>query len=292
MQVDFRGLDRGMPKIFLDHSEILGSLVKFTRITMADLMRGYPGRGVVLENMLDSTRRDMFPLLTNKKRADNPVANEFENIGKRIVINEHDPDLIPFTSDTNGMLIEINVLDIHIAELGDTDTSCIDGPDNELVPDISNRIDQAENLVMFEIFDILLLDPGPVNSCQRICSDNTLGIEVPIKGTQGGDDSVECLGFVRLHGRDKRKKIVHDHRVNLDRGIQSCLLKIFPVEDELGHIRVPAEPDVIPKMLDHLLITVKGAGRIVPHSQVVPVAFEPLRKIPAFHALFLFLSNK
>ena len=53
VQVNLRSLDGGVPKILLDNAEILRALVEFACVTMTDLMRCYPRRSIMLENMLD-----------------------------------------------------------------------------------------------------------------------------------------------------------------------------------------------------------------------------------------------
>jgi hypothetical protein len=45
-------------------------------------------------------------------------------------------------------------------------------------------------------------------------------------------------------------------------------------------------------MPDYLFIAVNSAGGVITHPEVSAVAFEPLRKIPAFHGLFYLSSNK
>jgi len=199
MEVDFRCLDGRMPKILLDYPEILGALVELACIAVPDLMWRDSRRGIVLEDMLDCPRGDVLSLLADKERADNPVADEFEDLSKSIIVDKHDADLVTFTLDPYRMLVEVDVLDIHIAQLGDTDTGGVDGPNNELVPRIVDGINQAEDLVMLEVFHLLLLDSRAVNSRQGICSHNTLRIEEPVERTEGRDDTVEGFWLVRLH---------------------------------------------------------------------------------------------
>jgi hypothetical protein len=55
---------------------------------------------------------------------------------------------------------------------------------------------------------------------------------------------------------------------------------------------MPPKPDIISEVFDHMLITVKCAGGVITHPEIIPVGFEPLRKIPAFHAIFYLISNK
>ena len=80
-------------------------------------MRSYPLGCIVLEDMLDSTGRDVLALLSDKERTDDPVPDEFQHSRKGILINKNGPYFIPFSPDPDGMLVEIDVLDIDIAEL-------------------------------------------------------------------------------------------------------------------------------------------------------------------------------
>jgi len=103
---------------------------------------------------------------------------------------------------------------------------------------------------------------------------------------------VEGLGLVGPHCRDKREEIRNHGRRDINAGVKPCILEILPEENKLGNLSMTAEPDIVTEMLDHLRITVKRPLGVVPHPQVVPVALEPLRKIPAFHGLFYFCANK
>ena len=76
------------------------------------------------------------------------------------------------------MLVEIDVLDIHIAEFGNTDTGCVDRSYDELITGIIDRINQAQDLVVLEIFYLLLFDPRAVNSRQGVGGYNALGVQV------------------------------------------------------------------------------------------------------------------
>ena len=149
MQVNLRGLYGRMTEVFLYNPEILGALVEFTCITVTDLMRGNPLRCIVLEYVLDGTGRDMLTLLSDKKRPDDPVPNEFRYITKGILINENGPYFITFPPDSYGMFVKINILNIHITELRYPDTGSIYRPDNKFVPAVVDRIDKTENLAVF-----------------------------------------------------------------------------------------------------------------------------------------------
>jgi len=116
VQVNLRCLDGRMPKILLDHPEVFGSFVEFACITMPDLMGGNSRRSIMLENMLDRPRRYVLALLTDKEGTNDPVSNEPEDVGKCVVIDEHNANLITLTFNPDGVLIEINIFDVHVAE--------------------------------------------------------------------------------------------------------------------------------------------------------------------------------
>src|SRR4030042_1455484 len=100
------------------------------------------------------------------------------------------------------------------------------------------------------------------------------------------------LGFVGLRCRDKREEIIDNDRRYFHIGIKPGIFKVLPVDDQFRDFGVTAQPDIICKVSQDLLIAVEGAGGVVAHPEVIAVALEPLRKIPAFHALFYFISNK
>ncbi len=68
------------------------------------------------EDMLDCPGGDMFSLLPDEEGADNTVTNELQDLGKGILINKDGTDFIPFSPDPDGVLIEVDVLDIDTAE--------------------------------------------------------------------------------------------------------------------------------------------------------------------------------
>jgi len=145
---------------------------------------------------------------------------------------------------------------------------------------------------MLEIFYFLLFDPRAFDTAQGVCYDNALDAEEPVERAECRDDPVKGLGLVGPHCRDKREEIRDHGGRDIDAGIKPCILEVFPEENKLGNLGMAAEPDIVAEMLDHLLIAVERPLGIVPHPQVVPVAFEPLRKIPAIHGLFYFCANK
>ena len=106
----------------------------------------------------------MLALLTDKQGAIDPVSHKNPNPGECLIINEDDPDFVSFPADTNGMFIEIDIFDIHITELRYPDTRRINRPYDQFIPWILDRIDQAEHLVMFEVFYLLLFDPRSFNT--------------------------------------------------------------------------------------------------------------------------------
>ena len=175
MQVNFRRLYGGMAKILLHNPEILGPAVQFACIAVTDLVWGDTRRGIIFENMLDSPRRDVLTLLTDKQGTIDPVARKSSDPGECLIIDENNPDLVPFPADTNGMFIEIDIFDIHVTELRYPDASRVDRSYDQFIPRILDRIDQAEYLVMLEVFYLLLFDPGTFNTAERVCHNNSLG---------------------------------------------------------------------------------------------------------------------
>ena len=69
----------------------------------------------MFENMLDRPRGNMLPLLTNKERSDNPIAHEFKDVSKGVIVNKNNTNLFTFSLNPNGMFIKIHVLNIHSA---------------------------------------------------------------------------------------------------------------------------------------------------------------------------------
>src|SRR5208283_5352608 len=175
MQVNFRRLYGGMAKVLLHNPEILGPPVQFACIAVTDLVRGDTRWSIVFENMLDSPRRDVFALLTDKQGAVDPVAHKNPDPGESLIIDEDNPDLVTFPADTNGMFIEIDIFDIHVTELRYPDARRIDRSYDQFIPRILDRIDQAEHLVMLKIFYLLLFDPGTFNTAEGVCHNSSLG---------------------------------------------------------------------------------------------------------------------
>ena len=118
----------------------------------------------MLENMLNRPWRNMFTLLTDENGASTLVANKGPDLRKGFIIDKHDPYLVTFPAYTDGMLLKIDVFNIHIAELRHTDTRRVDCPDNQFVPWILDRIDQTEDLAVFKVFYFLLLDSRALNT--------------------------------------------------------------------------------------------------------------------------------
>lgn len=199
MEVDLRGLDGCMAQVLLDYAEVLRTLVQLARIAVADLVGSDTLRGIMPEYMLDCTGGDMLALLADKERPDDPVTDELRDLGQGLLVDKNRPDFVALPADPDGVFIKINVLDIDAAEFGNTDTGCIDRPDNQFVPVVLDGIYQAEDLVVFQVFDLLLLYPGPVDPRQGIGPDNLLGVEKTIKGAERRDDAMERLGFIGLH---------------------------------------------------------------------------------------------
>ena len=110
--------------------------------------------------MLDSPWGDVFPLLPDKQGALNPVADESPDPDKRLIIDKDYPDLVAFPTDTDGVFIEIDIFDVHVAKFGYPDTRRVDRSYDQFVSWILNRIDQAEYLVVLKVLYLLLLDPG------------------------------------------------------------------------------------------------------------------------------------
>jgi len=54
-----------------------------------------PEGGVMFENVLYRPGGNVLTLLSNKKRPDNTVSNEFQDILKRVIVNKDEADLVP-----------------------------------------------------------------------------------------------------------------------------------------------------------------------------------------------------
>jgi hypothetical protein len=138
MQVDFSGLYRGVPKILLDNAEVLGSLVQFAGIAVANLVGGDSLWSIMFEDMLDCSGRDVFSLLPHKERASDPVPDECIQFRQGIFIDKDNPDLISLPPYPDGMLVNVDIIDIDGAKLRDSDARRIYGSDNETIPRILN----------------------------------------------------------------------------------------------------------------------------------------------------------
>ena len=139
---------------------------------------------------------------------------------------------------------------------------------------------------MFQVPELLFLDPGPFNSKHRVGRKCTLGIEEPVKRGKRGDHPVECFWFVIPDRVHERQEISYHHGLNLDIGIEAGIRIVLPEVLEFLGIAVSPEPQVVGKLFYHLLVTGDGPGGIIPHSEVVSVAIEPLGKITTLHGLF------
>ena len=79
-----------------------------------------------------------MPLLPDKKRALNPVSDERFHLPKRFGINKDCPYFTPFPFYPDCLLLEVDILDIHVAEFGYPDSGRVDRPDNQLFSGIGN----------------------------------------------------------------------------------------------------------------------------------------------------------
>ena len=144
-------------------------------------MRGDTGRSIMLENVLNRPRRDMLTLLADKQRTFYLVSYKSPDSGKGIIIDENNPHLVTFSPDTDSMFIKIDILDIHITKLRYPHSSGINGSYNEFISRILNRIYETENLTMFKISYLLLLDTGTFNATQGVCQYSSLGRQEAVK---------------------------------------------------------------------------------------------------------------
>lgn len=174
-----------MPKVLLDHPEVLGTFVELTCIAVTDLMGRDSRGGIVLEDVLNRPRRYVLSLLADKKRANDPVTNEPEDICESVIIDKYNADFIAFTPYPDRMLVEINIFDIHVAEFRNPDAGSVNSPHNELVPGVFDGINQAEDLVVLEVFYFLLLDAGAIDSRKGVRRYNSLGIEETVERAEG-----------------------------------------------------------------------------------------------------------
>ena len=117
----------------------------------------------MLENMLNRPWRNMFTLLTDENGASTLVANKGPDLRKGFIIDKHDPYLVTFPAYTDGVLIKINILNIHVTKFRHPDTCGVNCPDNQFVSRILNRFDQTKNLIVFEVFYFLMLEPGTLD---------------------------------------------------------------------------------------------------------------------------------
>ena len=69
------------------------------------------------------------------------------------------------------------------------------------------------------------------------------------------------FGFIGAHRGDKREKIGYHGWRHVNACIKPGILKVLPEEDQLGYFGMPAEPDIIAEMLDHLFISCQGSGK-------------------------------
>lgn len=85
----------------------------------------------------------------------------------------------------------------------------IDSPYDKFVPEILDRIQQTENLVVFEVFHFLLFDSWSINSCQRIGCNSPLGIQEAVKRTERWYYPWNVFGlYVRIEETNERKSVI------------------------------------------------------------------------------------
>ncbi len=139
---------------------------------------------IIFEDVLDRPGRNIFSLLAYEDRADDSDTDELQDICQGLIVNKDGAYLIALSPDPDGMLIKIDVFHIHVTELRYPDTCGVDGPDNELVTQILDGIQQPQHLVVLEVFHLLLFYPGAIDAGQGIGGDGTLGIEETVKGVR------------------------------------------------------------------------------------------------------------
>ena len=229
MQVDLGRLDGGMSQVLLHHAEVLRAAVELAGIAVANFMGGYPVRSVFLEDMLHRPRGDMMALLPEEEGALDTLPDKFVHFIERLPVDEDNPDLAALPPDTNSLVFEIDILDIHAAELRYPHARGIDGADDQAIPAILDGIDQANHLAVLEVAELLVLDLGPLHGRHRVRGDDALAVEKAVERRERGDYAVQGLWLVCPHRADEREVIADGDRGNLHRGVEPCPGKVFPV---------------------------------------------------------------
>lgn len=126
------------------------------------------GRSILLEDMLDRPRREGVPLLARKERAFGSVTDESAYLVKRLFIDENNANFAAFPLYPDGMLGKINVLNVHVRELGYPHPSGINRPHNETITGIFNLFQKMDHLVVLEVHELLILDAGTLDTREGI----------------------------------------------------------------------------------------------------------------------------
>ena len=173
----------------------------------------------------------MFSLLTDKDRSINAIIYQCFNLSERLLIEEDCADLPSFAPNFDGSFDRINILDIHPAQFGNPHSCRIDGPDDQTIPRILDRIKKLEYLVVAKIGNLILLDPRSIYTDNRVCIYNTLDDQETVKRTDCGDDTVEGFRPICVDRGDEGKIIMEDNRSDGDLSVMSGFHKIFLVNN-------------------------------------------------------------
>ena len=117
MDIDLRRLDRITAGIPLHHPDMLRTLVQLPRIPVPVFMRRNPRRSIQLKKMLHRPGRDPPSQLSKKNRTLRSPPKMLTNLGKRLRIAEHNPDLPSLTPHANRLLLKINMLRTQTTDL-------------------------------------------------------------------------------------------------------------------------------------------------------------------------------
>ena len=248
---------------------------------MADFMRRNPGWSVFLEEVLDGPRGDMIALLTQKERPLDLVADKPVDLFKRLVVDEYRPYLIAFPLNSYRLLLKVDIFDAHRAEFRNTDTCCVDQADDQPVALALDGVEQADHLAVFEVFQFLILDPGPLHPDHRVGDHDPLHVEIPVERGERRDHPMESFGLVILLLRKIGEEIGDEGRRDIDVRIQRSVLEHSLIERD--PVRVLPEPGVPGETPDGLKVFFDRPGRVVPHPEVTAEAIQPFRETGVFH---------
>ncbi len=149
----------------------------------------------------------MIPLLAHEERSFDPVADEFVDILKGLFIDEYHPDLVALPLHTDRLLLEIDIFDVYCAEFRYADAGGVDQADDQVVPLILDGPEQADHLAVFEVSQLLVLDPRSFHPEHGVCGHDPLGVEVAVERGERRYHSVQGLWLVVLPLRDAGEEI-------------------------------------------------------------------------------------